>query len=86
MKRLIIMSNLFTIPQHAFLEENHEIIENFYFNKEDLTKTIFSIDNLDEIIFYGNKQYLQPFIDKIKTEEIKRYNKNKIIIKVKEDE
>ena len=86
MKRLIIMSNLFTLSQHAFLEENHEIVENFYFNLKDLNKTIFSIMNLDEVIFYGNKEYLQPFIEKVKAEEIKKYQKNNLIITVKEDE
>jgi len=50
----------------------------------DLTKTIFSIEDLDKITFYGNKEYLEPFVEKIKTEEMKRYNKNKIEIEVKE--
>lgn len=84
MKNLFITFNLFTISQNAFLEQNGKIIDSFYFNLRDLTKTIFSIEDLDKITFYGNKEYLEPFVEKIKTEEMKRYNKNKIEIEVKE--
>lgn len=84
MKHLFITFNLFTVSQHAFLEQDGKIIDSFYFNLRDLTKTVFSIKDLEKITFYGNEQYLEPFIDKIKIEEMQRYSKNRIEIEVKE--
>lgn len=84
MKELIIKFNLFTVSQHAFLEQNGKIVDNFYFKLRDLTRTIFSIDNLSKVTFYGNKEYLQPFIEKIKIEQMQKYQKNILEIEVKE--
>lgn len=85
MKHLVIKFNLFTVSQHAFIEQNGEILDSFYFNLRDLTKTIFSIEGLDKITFYGNKKYLEPFVEKIKTEEMQKYQKNNLEIEVKEN-
>lgn len=84
MKHLVIKFNLFTVSQHAFIEQNGEILDSFYFNLRDLTRTIFSIKDLDKITFYGNKKYLEPFVEKIKTEEMQKYQKNSLNIEVKE--
>lgn len=84
MKHLVITFNLFTVSQHAFLEQNGKILDSFYFNLRDLTRTVFSIKDLGKITFYGNEQYLEPFIDKIKIEQMQKYNKNTIEIEVKE--
>lgn len=85
MKHLVIKFNLFTVSQHAFLEQNGKILDSFYFNLRDLTKTIFSIEGLDKITFYGNKKYLEPFVEKIKIEEMQKYQKNSLNIEVKEE-
>lgn len=84
MKHLVIKFNLFTVSQNAFIEQNGKIIDSFYFNLRDLTRTIFSIDGLEKITFYGNKQYLQPFIEKIKNEQVQKYKKNILKIEIKE--
>lgn len=84
MKHLVIKFNLFTVSQHAFLEQDGEILDSFYFNLRDLTKTIFSIEGLDKVTFYGNKKYLEPFVEKIKIEEMQKYQKNSLNIEVKE--
>lgn len=84
MKELVISFNLFTVSQKAFLLQDNKIIDIFYFELRDLTRTVFSIKNLKKVTFYGNKSYLEPFIEKIKIEEMQKYKKNTLEIEVKE--
>ena len=53
---------------------------------DDLPKELFKLSNkynINNIHFYGTPHYLEHFVQQIKEEEIKQYQKNKLNIEIR---
>ncbi len=84
MKRLIIIITPFTLKQTLMTVENGTVIGSESFLLKDLNDIVFSKKDIEKIIFFGSKDYVQKFIDQLKKKELEEYQYNKITYEIKE--
>lgn len=84
MEQLVININPFILTQNYFVIKDNKITETGNFQLKNINNIVFSHKNLERVTFCGNKNFIIKFVESLKEEELRRYNKNTISYEIKE--